>query len=225
MSTLRSYISSIRSMFRLTTSDAELSDRAIASELKYVKGLLIKRETDLRRLFNSPNIFTDIPCVEMERVPLSSCCDYESDCYISKSKYKLPKIADNKRGLLVQGVYSLNKRDKFSDTNNPSRYANYLRIYPNGNKKFYWISTDGYLYITDPNVDIITISAHFTEDIDPNLFSCIEVEDCPINPLDTEFKIPDYLEAAIMEMTYERITNTYKRSKKDPQEDDIDQTI
>lgn len=226
MASLRDYISNVRSMFRLTSSDVGLSDRAIAQELKYNKNELIKRETDLRRLFNSPNLFTEISCLEMEKVPLSECCDYSSECYIAKSTIKLPKIAENKRGLLIQGVYSLNKRVRFTDTNNPTRYINYLDLYPNGNKKFYWISTDGYLYITDPNIELIVISAHFTEDIDVYLFSCNKNNnDCPINPLDVEFKIPDYLESRLIKLTNQSLLETYKRSKEDLQEDDLDQTI
>lgn len=226
MATIRDYISSIKSMFRLTSSDVTLNDRAIEKELKYTKNELIKRETDLRRLFNSPNLFTEISCVELERVPLSECCDYTSDCYIAKSKAKLPKIAENKRGLLIQGVFSINKRERFSDTNNPTRYANYLQMYPKGNKRFYWVSTEGYLYITDPNIDIVSIVAHFTEDVNTNDFACVNEEtDCPVNPLDKEFKIPDYLEDRLIKMTSEKIMQTYKRSKEDLQEDDLDQTI
>lgn len=226
MATLRDYISSIKSMFRMTSSDVNLSDRAIASEIRYTKNELIKRETDLRRLFNSPNLFSEISCVEMERVPLSECCDYRSDCYIAKSLKKLPKIAENKRGLLIQGVFSINKREKFSDTNNPTRYANYLQMYPKGNKRFYWVSTEGYLYITDPSIETVTIIAHFTEDINVQDFACCaDAEDCPINPLDKEFKIPDYLEERMIKMVYDKMNNSYKRSKEDLQEDDVDQTI
>lgn len=225
MSTLRDYISSIKSMFKMTSSDVVISDRGIASELLYVKNLLIKRETDARKLFNSPNFFSEINCLEMERVPLSECASYYAECYIAKSKLALPKIAENKRGLLMQGVFSIDKRVRFNDVNNPTRFINYLTLYPNGKEKFYWISPDNHLYITDPNIELVTLIAHFSAPLDSTAYnSCEDASACPTNPLDLEFKIPNYLESPLMDMTQERLKKIYSSSVEDLQEDDKDQT-
>ena len=120
MATLRKLVSDVRSMHKLLSTDNLITDRAIASELKNNALLLIKRETNLRKLWATDTIFTTIPCLEMIEVSISECCDYVDDCTISRSKYKLPRIGEGNYQYLIQGVYSINalggKGYKFKET-------------------------------------------------------------------------------------------------------------
>ena len=72
----------------------EITDRVIASEIRNASLLLIKRETNLRKLWATDSIFTTIPCLEMVEVPISECSDYVDDCTIARSKFKIPRIAE-----------------------------------------------------------------------------------------------------------------------------------
>lgn len=108
MSTLRKLVSDVRSMHKLLSTDNLITDRAIASEVKNSALLLIKRETNLRKLWATDTLFTTIPCLEMVEVSISECCDFVDPCTIARSKYKLPRIAEGNYQYIIQGVYSIN---------------------------------------------------------------------------------------------------------------------
>jgi len=225
MALLGELVSQIRSQFKLVSSDDTISNRAIAAELKSSALMLIKRETDKRKLFSSDNIFTWINCLEMEQVPLSTCCTYNSTCMIAKSKLKLPRIAENIFGYLIQGVFSVENSTKF-DYADPTRYTDMLKLYPKqkGLLKFYWLQ-NGYLYLTDENVELVKISAFFETEPDKELFSCQGVDyDCQPNPMDMEFKCPSYLEANVLSLVRETMLKTYKQSIPDRTDNDMDES-
>jgi hypothetical protein len=56
----RDLVSRVRSSNKLISGDNNINDRVIFNMLKASAKTLIKRETNLRRLWNSPNIFTPI---------------------------------------------------------------------------------------------------------------------------------------------------------------------
>lgn len=224
MATLRSMVSEVRSMFKLISSDDTISDRAIAAELISTSIELIKRETDKRKLFSSDNIFTEISCLQMKEVPLSECCDYVSDCKIARSVDKVPRIGENIYGLLLQGVFTTDARSKKFDYVDIGRYINILDLYPNSRDKhkYFWKS-NGYIYVTDPNIEEIKLIAFFEEFVDKTKYGCgCEDNNCPDNPLDLEFKCPGYLYGPVLRMVRDTMLKTYKQSQPDKQEDDKD---
>lgn len=194
-------------MNKLFSADNKITDRLIAAELRSTSYLLIKQETNKRKLWQSPNLFVPIECIEMINVPLSECCNYTSPCTISRSKYQLPKIAEGSVfGLLIQGVYDVNTRQGY-DYLPPSRYENTLKLGLKGKQFVYWIK-DKYLYINDPNIELASIYAFFEEDIPDSLNSCGQSVPC-VNPLDKEFKFPGYLEYNLKTMVYDALMKTY----------------
>ena len=50
MATLRKLVSDVRSAHKILSTDSLITDRAIASEIRNASSLLIKRETNLRKL-------------------------------------------------------------------------------------------------------------------------------------------------------------------------------
>lgn len=216
MATGRKLVSEVRSLNKLINSDNNITDRLIYSILKASATLLIKRETNLRRLWNSPIIFTPIPCLEMTPVPLSECCDYKNPCTISRSVKKLPNISEGIFGLLIQSVFSPGKR-KFTYAT-IDRYINILGLKLKNTKNYYWIY-DNYLYVSDPDIDFVDIVAYFDEDVNPKDYSaCSRAEDTTcMNPLDREFKIPSYLEKNLRDLVNDELSKTYFRHIVDTQ--------
>jgi hypothetical protein len=219
MATLRSIVSSIRGMNKLFSADNKITDRLLASEIKSAAFELIKQETNKRRLWQSPNLFTPINCLPMIAVPLTECCNYVSDCKIGRSKDPLPKIAEGIFGLLIQEVADVNNRQTF-DFASPTRYENILKMKIKTPQYIYWIKND-YLYITDPLVEVISISAYFEEDVPSELLNCSGGKPC-INPLDNDFRFPGYMEKRLKDMVYQSLLNTYFRHLQDPQPDGKD---
>ncbi|NDB82689.1 MAG: hypothetical protein EB127_08100 [Alphaproteobacteria bacterium] len=232
MSTLRKLVSDVRSMHKLLSSDNLITDRAIASEIRNDTNLLVKRETNLRKLWATGTLFTTIPCLEMVEVSLSECCEYVDECTIARSKYKLPRIAEGNYQYVIQGVYSINamggKGTKFKEIT-VNRYTNLLKLPIIKKESYFWIVND-YLYVTNPLLQKVRISAFFEEDV-PNEIMFPECdcgspqasdEDWCMNPLDKEFPCPGYLEKQVLELASQKLLNTYFRIKTDMTSDDID---
>lgn len=230
MATVRKLVSDVRAMHRLLSTDNLITDRAIASEIKNNTILLVKRETNLRRLWTTDTLFTTIPCLELEQVSITECCDFVDDCTIARTKLKLPRISEGNYQYLIQGVWSINAMGgigkKFKDIS-INRYLNLLKLPIIKNESYYWIVND-YLYLTDPLVQKVRIAALFEEDI-PNEVrysgKCSEDitnEEWCLNPLDRESFCPGYLEKQVLELTSQKLLNTYFRLKDDLATNNID---
>lgn len=233
MATLRKFVSDVRSMHKLLNTDNIITDRAIASEVRNNTILLVKRETNLRKLWATDTLFTTIPCLEMVEVPISDCCAYTDPCNVARSKYKLPRISEGNYQYLIQGVYSINamggqgKRFKEITIN---RYLNLLKLPIIKNEQYYWIANGGYLYINNPNLLTVRIAAFFEEDMPNDIMypscNCGNVEysneELCKNPLDKEYGCPGYLQKQVLELTSQKLLSTYFSIKSDQTFDGID---
>ncbi len=232
MSTLRKLVSDVRSMHKLLSVDNLITDRAIASELRNNTKLLVKRETNMRKLWATDTLFTTIPCLEMTQVPISDCCDYVDSCNVSRTKLKLPRIAEGNYQYVIQGVWSINamggKGKKLKELT-INRYVNLLKLPIIKNDVYYWI-VDDYLYSNNPFLQALRLAAFFEEDVPndilyPNCEACgksYSNDDICKNPLDKEFACPGYLEKQVLEATSQKLLTTYYRLKSDLTQDDID---
>ena len=231
MSTLRKLVSDIRGMQKLLSTDSLITDRVIASEIRNDALLLIKRETNLRKLWATDTLFTTLPCLEMIEVPISECCDYVDPCTIARSRFKLPRIAEGNYQYIIQGVYSINAmsgQGKKLKEITINRYVNLLKLPIIKNESYYWIM-EGYLYISNPLLKAIRISALFEEDVPNDLLypECccgenIVTEDFCMNPLDKPYGLPGYLQTQVLELTTKKLMATYFATKTDLTADGLD---
>jgi len=232
MATLRKLVSDIRGTHKLLSTDELITDRVIASEIRNNTLLLVKRETNLRKLWATNTLFTTIPCLEMVEVPISECCEYVDPCTVARSRFKLPRISEGNYQYVIQGVYSINamsgsgKKLKEITIN---RYVNLLKLPIIKKEEYYWIM-NGYLYVSNPLLQAIRISAFFEQDV-PNEIMYPECgcgdtgptdEDWCKNPLDKEFALPGYLEKQVLELTSQKLLSTYFTLKTDLTDNGID---
>ena len=231
MATLRKLVSDVRAMHKLLSTDNLITDRVVASEIKNNTLLLVKRETNLRKLWATDTLFTTIPCLELVEVPISECCDYVDPCTVARTKFKLPRICEGNYQYIIQGVYSINAmsgQGKKLKEITINRYINLLKLPIIKNEQYYWIS-NGYLYVSNPLLQAVRIAAFFEEDV-PNeiMFAeccCsdnINLEEYCKNPLDKEYGCPGYLEKQVLELTSQKLLSTYFRVKTDQTEDGVD---
>ena len=231
MSTLRKLVSDIRGMQKLLSTDSLITDRVIASEIRNDALLLIKRETNLRKLWATDTLFTTLPCLEMIEVPISDCCDYVDPCTIARSRFKLPRIAEGNYQYIIQGVYSINAmsgQGKKLKEITINRYVNLLKLPIIKNESYYWIM-EGYLYISNPLLKAIRISALFEDDVPNDLLypECccgenIVTEDYCMNPLDKPYGLPGYLQTQVLELATKKLMSTYFATKTDLTADGLD---
>jgi len=231
MATLRKLVSDVRAMHKLLSTDSLITDRAIASDIKNNTQLLVKRETNLRKLWATDTLFTTIPCLELVEVPISECCDFVDPCTVARTKFKLPRICEGNYQYLIQGVYSINAmsgQGKKLKEITINRYLNLLKLPIIKNEQYYWIS-NGYLYVNNPLLQAVRIAAFFEEDV-PNeiMFAeccCsdnVNLEEYCKNPLDKEYGCPGYLEKQVLELTSQKLLSTYFRLKTDQTSDGVD---
>ena len=108
MATARKLVSDVRGMHKLLSTDSPITDRLVLSEIRKNMILLVKRETNLRKLWATDTLYTTIPCLELIEVPISECCEFVDECTIARTKYKLPRMAEGNYQYTIQGVYSIN---------------------------------------------------------------------------------------------------------------------
>ena len=231
MSTGRSLVSSIRAMHKILSTDNLITDRTIFSEIRTNSLLLVKRESNLRKLWATDTVFTTIPCLEMIEVPISDCCNYSDPCSVARSKYKIPRMSEGNYQYVIQGVYSINAmggQGKKLKEVTINRYLNLLKLPIIKKEEYFWMSND-YLYISNPSLQAVRMVALFEEDIPssviyPDCGCGMRVTDdewCK-NPLDKEFFLPGYLEKQVLDLTSQKLMNTYFRIKADISQDGID---
>lgn len=232
MPTLRKLVSDVRSVHKILSTDSLITDRAIASEIRNNALLLIKRETNLRKLWATDTVFTTIPCLEMVEVSISECCDYADPCTIARTKFKLPGLAEGNYQYVIQGVYSINAlsgQGKKLKEITVNRYINLLKLPVIKKEEYYWI-TNGYLYVNNPMIKSIRFVALFEEDV-PNEIMYPEcgcgspeytLDEICKNPLDKEFPLPGYLEQPVLELTSKKLLSTYFNLKTDMTQEGID---
>jgi hypothetical protein len=231
MATGRKLVSDVRSFHKLLSSDSLITDRAIISEIRNNRNLLVKQQTNLRKLWATDSIFTTIPCLEMVEVPISECCEYVDDCTIARSKYKIPQLAEGNYQYVIQGVYSINalggKGKKLKETT-VNRYLNLLKLPIIKKEDYFWIS-NGYLYVSNPLLQAIRLVAFFEQDVSNEIMfpDCGCGNDTPLeekckNPLDRGFAIPGYLEKQVLDLASQSLLKKYFSIKTDQTSDGID---
>jgi len=232
MATLRKLVSDVRSVHKILSTDSLITDRAIASEIRNNALMLIKRETNLRKLWATDTLFTTIPCLEMIEVPISECCNYVDDCTVARTKLKLPRISEGNYQYVIQGVYSINAmsgQGKKLKEITINRYINLLKLPIIKKEEYYWIS-NGYLYVNNPLLKAIRFVALFEEDVENEIMypecGCgtpeYTLEQLCMNPLDKEFPLPGYLEQQALQLTSQKLLSTYFNLKTDTSSEGID---
>ena len=229
----RELVSSVRSMHKLISTDTLITDRAIFAECKQNAMLLIKRELDKRKLWATDTVFTTLPCLEMIEVPISDCCGYTDPCQVARSRYPLPRMSEGNYQYLIQGVYSINAMGgqgrRFKEVT-INRYLNLLKLPIIKKEQYYWIANGGYLYVNNPLLKSIRISAFFEEDVPNNILypvngcGCGEYTTDQLcqNPLDREYGCPGYLQTQVLDLTSKKLLSTYFNIKSDHTSDGID---
>lgn len=159
----------------------------------------------------------------MEVVPLSECCDYQSDCMVARTKKKIPKISEGIFGLLIQSVFSPGMT-KF-DFASVDRFVNILKLGNKNTKKYFWIQDDR-IYISNHNIENISVYAYFDEEFSAkDLSECQDKftdDDTCVNPIDKPFPIPSYLEKNLIDMVNEVINRIYFQHIEDNTTDNKD---
>lgn len=222
----RDIISEIRSTHKLLSSDNSINDRTVLKEARSAASKLIKQRLDRRLLYQSPNIFSVIDCLEMEPAPIAECCEYNSDKMIAKSKHPLPRIAEGNFGLAISGVFGIEQNIKLKELT-PTRYVNLTNLGLADREVYFWVMPNRHIYATSEVLSTLKVIFYTEEDI-PDYLQYPECgcnnkkkDDCP-NPLDDEFKCPGFLIDDLKNIVSQRLLSSYFRVPVDQTSDNKD---
>ena len=232
METYRQTISDIRSMNKLLFSDQIITDRVILGEIISAANLIVGQSLEKRKYWQSPTLFTPIKCLELEPIPLNQCCEYTGDRMVAISKISLPKIGEGQFGLAIQGVFGADGSIKFKPTN-PNRYTNLLKLSLPGSDKYFWLTDDMRVVVTNEDAKLINLYAYFTEMVPNNLLypgkdcDCLPkptAEQLCRNPLDNNFHFISNRMFDLKQLVYKNLMSVYHQTAKDVTSNQLDET-
>jgi len=134
--------------------------------------------------------------------------------------------------VVPQGVYSINAmsgQGKKMKEITVNRYLNLLKLPVIKKEEYFWIS-NGYLYVSNSALQAVRFVALFEEDVPNNIMypecGCgtpsYTTDQLCQNPLDKEFALPGYLEKQVLDLTSQKLLQSYFNLKTDMTDDGID---
>lgn len=204
--TIREFISSVRQDNNSISLDSRISGEYIYWTGINIAKLLIKRESDSRKLLKNTAIFTKLGCVEMEEVSISEC-NFTVPCkFIMKSKKKLPEPFLSNFGSLIQ-VFNIDRSMDYKEVT-PTMFKNISNQQFKPRKtKYFWIE-DGYIYVPNSENEILIVLGLFINQEDVKDFNTEETGTSGCGSiLDTEFPVPSYLLGSVQELTTAKVMN------------------
>lgn len=216
--TNREAISTVKRLFRQINADSLMSNKFVYSLLKKHAKWLIYRDSDKLRLLRKHKIYQKIKCLKVIEAPgIDPCCGIRSvNCTIFRTEVKIPSLYEDSEGVIIKSITSI---DGWTDIilTTPSSIKRMLNNPWKGkskNKYIYAFFNDGYIYFPKNHLKMIEVEGLFTKKVDEKM-NCGPCKDCDKTPcpkfLDTDFVIPDYLEAQMMDAVMKDLSNTYIR--------------
>ena len=206
MTTIGEAISRVRNTLKAVKEDAFLTDRTIYFSLMKYAQTLIKREDNQYRLMKISSIFSVLPYVELIDVDKveAQCVGVYSECYIKRSKEKLPNILNGMFGPIIRTVSSIDGSIEMFRTD-PGTWVSMTKTTTfKYNKRQYFWYLNGYLYCPNIDWDAIKVEAIFEGDKASFLCPDTKVE-CEIRQ-DQLFSLPEYLFSEVEQFVLKELT-------------------
>jgi hypothetical protein len=190
--TIGEVISRVRNLLKSVNQDSFLTDRFLYSVISKHASWLLKREDSRNQLMKFISIFDKLQLVDLIDVDKveAGCAGIRSNCYIKRTKVKLPKFQEGYWGPLIRTVSSLDGSEQIYPTTPVmfTKISNSLNFKYN-KTKYYWIIND-HAYFPNLDWDGVAIEAVFDGDI--SAYSCCDDKQC-VPRQDQNFNVPDYL--------------------------------
>ncbi len=121
-----------------------ITDEQIAFWVHEVRAMLISQAIGKRQDITDTWV-QDLSCMELELVDASDCCFITTDCYILKTKVRIPNTIETASDNMILRV--TNPMGDIISKSNPFE-VKYNKYNKYTGKKNQWYFKDGYLYIT-----------------------------------------------------------------------------
>ena len=171
------------------SDDSLISMRQAKFWVKNTRMLLVKRDMDKNKDLD-PELIQDLGCVEVELVDKAECCDIKTDCFILRTKKKIPKTisAKNYYNYIYLGTVDGNEQFQ-SSTYEAIKWSQYEK-YTSKLPRYY--PKDGRAYIINKDMlDNIRIRDIFEDPGEAQDFVTCDGEACYSD--DDRFPVPGWM--------------------------------
>lgn len=210
MPTVRDDISQVRRSVNSINPDGRFSNKFIYDKLMDVTKMILRRESDQRRIYKSTELFKPIFCIPMEQVSIRSCTNiFIPNCsYLYKSKIAIPKSFLTPTGSLLS-AFNIDQSIKLTNTT-PQQYSRTASREARGPELYFWIEND-YIY-TPQRIDEIVVYGMFLNNAEVDRINAPSI--CH-RFLDSESVIPDWLRVDVIRLVVQDIAGVTKRIPED----------
>lgn len=202
MELTRTIISQVRSKLGLVKPDDRLiNNKVIYQTLINYSDILIKRDSDSRKIFNNPSMIVLSDCFELEEInPKDNCLSIIiPKCNsLRKSVERLPEFYISGYQLPLLQISSIDDSTIFVPTTQ-YLYIQSLNREFRGKQRYYWVE-DGYLVFANEDLEAVKVKGYFKDYHKPTESSSCKTK------LDTVFAVPSYLISDIIRLTVEDLS-------------------
>ena len=203
MTSIGEAISRVRNAVKAVKEDPFLTDRQIYFAIMKYAQTLIKREDNQFRLMKISSIFKVLPYIELIDVDKveAGCLGVYSECYIKRSKEKLPTVLNGVFGPIIRTTSSIDGSIEMFRTD-PGTWVSMTKTTTfKYNKRPYFWYLNGYVYCPNIDWDAIRMEAIFEGEVD----ICDPKVECMVKQ-DEVFSLPEYLFSEVEQFVVKELT-------------------
>lgn len=223
MSTKRKHIETFRQLIKEKNADTDYTNQYLYNILFDQAKWLIKREVNNGSVLKNPMFFQTLSCWDVIESKGEDCCPVKTGCSMYRTKNKIPEAWTDINGPLILSVTSIDYSTDFFVTNFITWQSKRKDPYQNRKMATYCFYDNGYIWFPDKNPHKVNIKIFAVDDIKLLNIDCEDCEDkdkdC-ISFLDTEFLVPDWIEAEM----YAKALQLVGPSKSVPEDEQIDKS-
>ena len=219
MSTKRVMIESLRNKLRERNADSTYSNQFLYNSLMEHARWLIKREISAGRIYTNNSFFQTLHCLEViESSTIDPCCPVKVNCKIYRTKNQLPEMWIDNNGPVIKTVTSVDGTTDFYLTSPHNWQVKRQDPYQKMSDLKYTFFADNYLWFPENNPHRVNINGFYVDDV-AELSECKGEKSPSVRFLDTEFLLPDWLQAELFSKALEQLAGVSKRLPEDAQID------
>ena len=213
--TIGEALSQVRNDLKQFTVDTRLTDRDIYTVMKSHSYWIIAQEAEKLKISKQQHLFQSYTCAEIIPVPtVDPCCNVQSRCRIYRTKEQLPGMFTDDSGQIIRTVTSVDWSENLQRTT----FENFLRIQSDPdfkyNKTKYYFIRDNYMYF--PTTQWRKINMLIYCDTDVSVYNkCDCSETTCVKMQDRIWRVPDKLQARIIDAVISEFAKTYMRETYD----------
>lgn len=208
----------------MNSKDRFVSRRFILAIAKEKMNFLLAQKLRDNTLYREENLYTEIDCVELEKIDKFKCdiVEFRSCNSVMRSVKKLPELIFSRYGDSIRMVTNIDSSIQI-DRTTPTDYIKNKQRQGYRPKPAYY-TKNGYLYIVDSEIERLTVRLLTLDTQAAALMNCKKCDECK-SILDYEFIGSDKLELIVAQQTLQELLGSYMQIPKDESPDMNEKSI